>query len=312
MNQPMRLLSTFALLLLAACDQGHDNATVSVEADQENAPNIAFRLTKSEHVMVVAHRGCWRGSSENSLESVQRCIDAGVEMVELDVRRTKDGVLVLLHDDTLDRTTSGSGALADKTYDEIAELLLRTEAGGSGSELTENKIPKFSEVLALADGGLLINVDAKDEVFADASAMVQEHGIAEQVLFKIGGSVSDIQEKSESIDPECHFMPILVQSDQSLSERILELASTRKVAYEIVFDELPYLLEGIDSMRGDGMRVWANTMLPRYSAGLDDAMALEHPDAVWGRLVESGVNMIQTDQPLELQAYLGTRLAAKR
>ena len=59
------------------------------------------------HVMVVAHRGDWRNAPENSLQAIQYCIDMGVDMVEIDVRKTKDGHIVLMHDGSIDRTTNG-------------------------------------------------------------------------------------------------------------------------------------------------------------------------------------------------------------
>ncbi|MEM7658856.1 MAG: glycerophosphodiester phosphodiesterase family protein, partial [Bacteroidota bacterium] len=62
-----------------------------------------------DHVLAVSHRGDWRYAPENSLMAVQRCIDLGVDIVEIDVRMTKDGHLVAMHDKTVDRTTNGSG-----------------------------------------------------------------------------------------------------------------------------------------------------------------------------------------------------------
>lgn len=57
-----------------------------------------------QSVLVVSHRGDWRNAPENSLQAFQNCIDMGVDMVELDLKKTKDGELILMHDNTLNRT----------------------------------------------------------------------------------------------------------------------------------------------------------------------------------------------------------------
>ena len=101
---------------------------------------------KSKHVMIFAHRGNWRNSAENSVQAFQDCIDEGLDGIEVDLQMTKDGVLVIMHDDTLDRTTTGSGKVADHTMDELRKLNLLTPIGVK----TRQKIPTFEEILRLA------------------------------------------------------------------------------------------------------------------------------------------------------------------
>ncbi|MGN5956356.1 glycerophosphodiester phosphodiesterase family protein [Sphingobacterium lactis] len=66
-------------------------------------------------VLVVAHRGDWRNASENSLKAIDYAIDMGVDIIELDVQRTFDRKFILMHDKTLDRTTTGKGVVAKVT-----------------------------------------------------------------------------------------------------------------------------------------------------------------------------------------------------
>ena len=72
---------------------------------------------KSKYVTVVAHRGDWRNSPENSIQAFKSCIEMGVDMIEIDVRITKDNELVIIHDATVDRTTNGKGKVADLTLE---------------------------------------------------------------------------------------------------------------------------------------------------------------------------------------------------
>ena len=94
---------------------------------QERAEQIRERLLDRElsSVIVVAHRADWRNFPENSLAAIQSAIDMGVDMVELDLQRTRDGKLILMHDDTLDRTTTGRGKVGEWTLDSIRTLYLK-------------------------------------------------------------------------------------------------------------------------------------------------------------------------------------------
>jgi glycerophosphoryl diester phosphodiesterase len=73
-------------------------------------------------VFVIAHRGDWRNAPENSIQAIQNCIDMRVDAVELDLCITKDDQIILMHDVTLDRTTTGKGLVSDWTLDSLKTL----------------------------------------------------------------------------------------------------------------------------------------------------------------------------------------------
>jgi glycerophosphoryl diester phosphodiesterase len=101
-------------------------------------------------VLRIGHRGAAGYAPENTLAAVQKGIDLGVDFVEIDVRRTADGVLVALHDATINRTTSGKGRVEALSLRE-----LRAFDAGNGE-----RIPTVEEVLNLADGrtGLMLEL----------------------------------------------------------------------------------------------------------------------------------------------------------
>ena len=92
-------------------------------------PSRAQALYEVGKVSVISHRGDWRNTPENSIRAIQNCIDLGVNMVEIDIKKTKDNELILLHDKTLDRTTTGKGLPQDYTLAEIKQMRLRNGAG---------------------------------------------------------------------------------------------------------------------------------------------------------------------------------------
>jgi glycerophosphoryl diester phosphodiesterase len=109
-------------------------------------------------VLNIAHRGASNRFPENTLAAFAGAIDAGADMCELDVQLSRDGALVVIHDDTVDRTTGGRGAVAAMTL----EQLKRLDAGVSfGSEFKGERIPTLDEVFACSGGRCALNIELK-------------------------------------------------------------------------------------------------------------------------------------------------------
>ena len=108
---------------------------------------------------IIGHRGACGYAPENTIESIRTASDMGVKWVELDVKLTKDGIPVIFHDDTLDRTTNGYGPVADITYEDLRQL----EAGSWFSDgFTGIKIPTLDEVIEeLIEMDLGLNLEIK-------------------------------------------------------------------------------------------------------------------------------------------------------
>jgi len=110
------------------------------------------------HMMNIAHRGASGRFPENTLRAFGAAIDAGAQMCELDVQLSRDGAVVVIHDDTVDRTTDGRGAVRAMTLDELKRL----DAGARyGNEFKGERIPTLNEVLALTEGRCGLNIELK-------------------------------------------------------------------------------------------------------------------------------------------------------
>lgn len=112
------------------------------------------------NILVVGHRGVKALYPENTMLSFQKAIELGVDGIEMDINMTKDGHLVVIHDNTVDRTTNGTGYVAEYKLRELKEL----DAGSKfSSEYAGESIPTFEEFLELVkDKKLLLNVEIKD------------------------------------------------------------------------------------------------------------------------------------------------------
>ena len=140
--------------------------------------------------LIVAHRGLLRHAPENTLANFRACLELRLGF-EFDVARTKDGHLVCIHDDTVDRTTNGKGKVAEMTLDEIRRL----DAGSwFDPKFDEEQVPTVEEVLNLASKygqhDVLIAVDLKAEnVEQDVVRLAEKHKILHRLLF-IGRTIS--------------------------------------------------------------------------------------------------------------------------
>ena len=115
-------------------------------------------MNTANHPLIWAHRGASGHAPENTLPAFQMAADMGADGVELDIQMTKDGVIVVCHDETIDRTSSGCGWLKDYTFDELRRLDF--SAGNAAYEGVQ--IPSMEEVFdLLAPTGLTINIELK-------------------------------------------------------------------------------------------------------------------------------------------------------
>ena len=129
------------------------------------------RASHGKKVHVIAHRGAHKTVPENSLASLEKAIELGVDYVEIDVRRTKDGALVIMHDAGVNRMTNGKGKIEDLTLEEIRKLDI---VRGKTQAVTGQKIPTFEEILQRAKGHMKIYVDHKKAPPAEVLALIEK------------------------------------------------------------------------------------------------------------------------------------------
>lgn len=130
---------------------------------------------------IIAHRGVVLEAPENTLPAIQRAIDLGCAMAEIDLRYTSDGEVILLHDATLNRTTNGSGPAVNYTLAQIQKL----DAGASfGTAFAGTKVPTFREAIELARGKIELYLDLKEFDPMPVARVVQQTGAQSMVVFR--------------------------------------------------------------------------------------------------------------------------------
>ena len=290
---------------IVACSEGDSTATNHTDDQQEGA---ALQITPTHKVSVVAHRACWALAPENSLEAIRRCIELGVDVVEVDVRMSADGHLIVIHDDSVDRTTDGTGLVREKTLEELLQLRLKSGAGGRDARLTDERIPTLEDVLFETKGHVLVNLDVKEDLRDVAFQTVDRLDMEREVVFKMVASHpgEDGLLGSRFLE-ESIFMPILIESNGLLAEQVGRFQGIDVFAFELIYETEEQMIEACEVAGAQNTKCWVNTMWESLSPGRSEERHDLDADERWGFLIEQGVNIIQTDQPDRLIEYLSSK-----
>lgn len=268
-----------------------------------------IRNPKSDYVVVIAHRSDWRHHPENSLAAMDSAIAMGVDMVEIDVQRTADGVLICNHDATLDRTTTGKGKIKEINYEQIKPLFLRTKSG-----VTEHRVPTLAEALDLCKDRVLINIDKGYNYYDQILEMLLERDMVEQVVIKGSKKPATVAKQFAKHKSNMLYMPIINYTSKKwekhapLFDAYLS-SDIPTIAYEICWDGT---LKGerkiFNRVLNSGAKLWVNTLWGSICGGdkrgFTDNRAIGNEAKVYGKLLSFGVTMIQTDRPQQLLNYL--------
>ncbi|MDR6808318.1 glycerophosphoryl diester phosphodiesterase [Dyadobacter sp. BE34] len=171
-----KLLNPFiltALLTLGSHFASHAQSQLNVlKIKTAKDLHAYFQYTGNDPILIAGHRGGMvKGFPENSIATFENTLKHTPAFFEIDPRLTKDSVIVLMHDATLDRTTTGKGKLSDYTYEELKKFRLKDAEGN----VTNFPIPTLSEVIEWARGKTVLNLDRKDVPLAMTAALIKKH-----------------------------------------------------------------------------------------------------------------------------------------
>ncbi len=238
--------------------------------------------------LIVAHRGLLLHAPENTLANFRACLELRIGF-EFDVEKSKDGQLVCIHDDTVDRTTNGNGAVAELTLEEIRVL----DAGSwFDPKFAGEKVPTVEEVLKLLaehhQHDVLIAVDLKAEgVGEHVVRLAEKHEVLDQLLF-IGKTISEseVRDQIRSVSKKAHTAAVANNTDE------FHEAFAESNADYVYLRHLPPK-EQMEAVHAAGKRA--------FIAG---TTVIGHAPENWQNAVDVGIDGILTDYPLELAAKL--------
>lgn len=253
--------------------------------------------------LCAARKGYWRNSAENSLRAIKDAVEAGADIVEIDIRKTSDGVLILMADETTKRMCGEDKKVSELTFDEISEFYLLGGEGGPLAEKTEQKVPSLEQVFENKENCLyLLDADwaLRDEIYA----LALKYGMTDSVIFLARNvKPSEVEEWKSSLGADILIMTYFkgniifnalsyVGNSAQAGAQSVYLAT--KVPYGVVFGETV-------TGKADGkIRMMVNTAESELCGKLR-----EDTEVWWDDLISRGYSIILTDYVPELKEYIG-------
>lgn len=274
-GSPSRILPVVAVLLMTARALGQE------------ALIDALKDGSSNHVMVAAHRAAHDIYPENSLPAIERAISLGVDVIEIDVRLSRDGIPILMHDESVDRVTDGSGKIGQLTFAQIAALHLK----GPDGRATELRVPTLYEAMKAAKGRILVDLDLKTDAVEPTISRILETGTLAQTLLFHGNY--ELLLKFRTIAPEVLLFPRAHSTDQvGIASFMLE----------------PEVIQIDETFNTEATRLAARAtnsrLCIRAIGGPDQLVAQNEMKEAIDPLLAHGATMIETDHPAAVIAYL--------
>ena len=295
----MKISRTFLILVVCVLFS-------SCKYNKPSNHNTVDSCSSNSQINIAAHRGDWRNYPENSIEGLKSCIDMGIDIMETDLKMTKDSILILMHDETLDRTTNGSGFVKDISLDSIKKLNLKNGYGFK----TPYKIPTLKEALLSAKGKINIDLDKSYSYIQKAFEIVKETQTLNQVIFRVDDSWDVFNAKHSNIIPEINYMPLVwwnTKDPIKFIENYLNAEYPPKIIEVIYKTEKSNQLLALKSLKDYKIKIMMNTIYSHLCANHDDYKALNKRDENWGWVIKNGATIIGTDRPKMLLDYLKTK-----
>lgn len=290
MHMLERAMAASALSLLALA-----GAAMAAGDRASGIAGLFACLEAKSAAIVSAHRGGPApGFPENALETFARNRAEGVRLFETDIAQSADGVLFLMHDATLDRTTTGEGRIAETTWREIAALRLEDDDG----LVTAFTPPRLADALAWAvDAKAFLALDFKGDVAIDeVMAEVEAAGAARHVMYIVGNAARGrailardpealLSVPAGDLDPEALKAGGLPPHNVVLWTGIRDLDAARIAAF-------------------DAAGFYVNFGTLGFGDSHDDRIAASGDDSAYAALAAAGLHVISTDRPLAARSAL--------
>jgi glycerophosphoryl diester phosphodiesterase len=270
------LMATLTIVPAATAQEEGASLSTQVGTSQHRAK--VLRPPRNGGVYVVAHRGAHRGIPENSLPAYQKAIDLGCDFVEIDVRTTKDGKFVSVHNDSMAAYADGaSGKIRELTLAEIRRFDIGVRIG---PQWRGTRVPTFAEILTLCHGKIGIYLDLKDAPVPDLVKIVQQYGMQREILW--------------------YASPVRLEQLQKLCPKCLPMPDPYREAM------LPVVLK---RLHPKVVASFCDRISPRFIKTCHAAGAIviadeTDPPKCWQQALSWGTDGIQTDRPAELIEFL--------
>jgi len=297
--RPIRPAFVSLLALLAACTGGGKPAEHRLGFADSGALHAFFRYADDAPVIVQGHRGTREnGLPESSIAAMEYVLRQQPAIFEIDPRLTKDSVVVVFHDATLDRTTDGTGRVADYTWEELRLLHLKNAQG----EVTDHRIPTLGEVLDWARDRTVLILDKKDVPLPVIARMIREYE-ADRFVVNMVRSPEDARFYYEE-NPQRMFS-VSIREPETF-DRYMEAGIPPTQMFACIGTEINERTGELCAlMRRHGIRCLLAT-----ASTYDKLESPAQRAEAYRQAIASGVTILESNYPVEVGRALSTADAA--
>ena len=236
------------------------------------------------HLVIIAHRGSHSNVPENTLAAYEKAIKEGADYVEIDLRSTKDGHLVIMHDESVTKMTGKKALVKDLSYSEIKDLKIKPVRE---KDTTTYRVADFASALNLCKGRINIYLDFKDADVATAYRLIKEAGMQNSVVVYLNKEEQYGQWKK--VAPH---IPLMASLPEKMND--IQLNNFLDEVHLNVVDNA-YNADELSLMHKRKIEVWL------------DVQSKDEGPAKWEQALKQGADGLQTDHPEKLIKYLENR-----
>lgn len=298
--KPLFLLTVF----LSSC--------ILAGAQNNNKISLLRSKGSTDYVWVAAHRADYVFAPENSIQALENAIYFGADLIETDVRLTKDGHVIMMHDYTVDRMTNGTGRVSNLTLEEIKALRLKNNWGGA----TDYQVPTLEEFIQVAKGKVCLYLDKagydlpgheEGHLVKELLKILKKHDVLEESVFVLNWPY----EKAKRIFGEdlekVIYCPVIEEKIPDLETYVNEyIEKLSPVAFQFRFDSLKtrtYQL--LPKVLASGSKAFVAATWDTHTANHSDRVSIfKRPSEGWGWLITQGFSILETNYARDLIRYL--------
>ena len=283
-------------------------------AGAQNNNRLAELRSKetTDYVWVASHRADYVFAPENSIPALEHAIYFGADLIETDVRLTKDGHVVMMHDYTVDRMTNGTGTISEMTLEEIKKLRLKTNWGGS----TDFQVPTLEEFIRVAKGKACLYLDKagydlpgheEGYLVKELLKILRGNGVLEETVFVLNWSYEKAKRIFGDDLERVIYCPVIEDKIPDLEAYVDEfITKLSPVAFQFRFNSLntdTYRL--LPKVLKSGSKAFVAATWDEHTANHSDRVSIfSRPSEGWGWLIEQGFRILETNYARDLIRYL--------
>jgi len=293
------------IVILIFCFCSCRTTSSPVKSHRLNIQNVKdlqayFKYTGSNTPLISGHRGgAQAGYPENCIETFENVLRHTPATFEIDPRLTKDSVIVLMHDPTLDRTTNGTGKLSDYTWEQVKKLKLKDSNG----KVTNFRIPSLDEVISWSKGRTVVILDKKDVPFAMTADKIKKRQAEAHVMVTV--HTADEATFYYEDNPRIMFEAFVKTKEALLEYEKAGIPWNQIMAY--VGPEMKTVNKPLYDMLHERGVMCMISAAPVYDK-LDSARRI----GAYQDIIRSGVDIIESDRPIEVARSISALIPQKK